>query len=143
MNRELTKALRPVKNRIRRNRFWRGAAAGLAAGLGFAFALQAVSFFAPVPDRGLWAAAAAGTVMLLTACGNALRSVRDKEAARAADNCGLQERVITAIEDGDEPIRRLQRHDACNALKKLDVRKIRPGSVRKPLCAALICAVRS
>ena len=64
---EVLKALRPVKARIRRNRFLRGAAAGLAAGLGAAVLLQAAAFFFPVPDRGLWALAAAGTVLLLAA----------------------------------------------------------------------------
>ena len=104
---EVLKALRPVKHRIRRNRFLRGAAAGLAAGLAAAVILQAVSFFVPVPDRGLWAAAAAAAVMLLTALGNAARPVKDMTAAQAADACGLKERTVTALEGGDEPIRQL------------------------------------
>ena len=113
---EVLKALRPVKHRIRRNRFLRGAAAGLAAGLAAAVILQAVSFFVPVPDRGLWAAAAAAAVMLLTALGNAARPVKDMTAAQAADACGLKERTVTALEGGDEPIRQLQRQDARRAL---------------------------
>ena len=138
---EVLKALRPVKHRIRRNRFLRGAAAGLAAGLAAAVILQAVSFFVPVPDRGLWAAAAAAAVMLLTALGNAARTVKDMTAARAADACGLKERTVTALEGGDEPIRQLQRQDACKALDGLDVKQIRPGSAKKTLLAALGCAV--
>ena len=138
---EVLKALRPVKHRIRRNRFLRGAAAGLAAGLAAAVILQTVSFFVPVPDRGLWAAAAAAAVMLLTALGNAARTVKDMTAARAADACGLKERTVTALEGGNEPIRQLQRQDACKALDALDVRQIRPGSVKKTLLAALGCAV--
>ena len=138
---EVLKALRPVKHRIRRNRFLRGAAAGLAAGLAAAVILQAVSFFVPVPDRGLWAAAAAAAVMLLTALGNAARTVKDMTAARAADACGLKERTVTALEGGNEPIRQLQRQDACKALDALDVKQIRPGSVKKTLLAALGCAV--
>ena len=141
MNRELMKALRPVKNRLRRNRFLRGAAAGLAAGLGAAVLLQAVSFFVPVPDRGLLAVAAAAAGTVLTALGNALRPVQNTDAAKAADACGLKERAITALEGADEPIRLLQRRDACTALEKLDMKKIRPGSVRKALFAALGCAV--
>lgn len=137
---EIIKALRPVKNRIRRNRFLRGAAAGLAAGLAAAAVLQAVAFFAPVPDRGLWAAIAAAAVTLLAAAVNALRSVKDTDAAKAADACGLKERTITALEGGNEPIRQLQRRDACEALKNLDVKQIRPGSVKKYLFAALGCA---
>ena len=138
---EVLKALRPVKHRIRRNRFLRGAAAGLAAGLAAAVILQAVSFFVPVPDRGLWAAAAAAAVMLLTALGNAARPVKDMTAARAADACGLKERTVTALEGGDEPIRQLQRQDARKALEAMDVKQIRPGSVKKALLASLGCAI--
>ena len=138
---EVLKALRPVKHRIRWNRFLRGAAAGLAAGLSAAVILQAVSFFVPVPDRGLWAAEAAAAVMLLTALGNAAWPVKDMTAAQAADACGLKERTVTALEGGDEPIRQLQRQDACKALERLDVKQIRPGSVKKTLLASLGCAV--
>lgn len=138
---EVLKALRPVKHRIRRNRFLRGAAAGLAAGLAAAVILQAAAFFVPVPDRGLWAAAAAAAVMLLTALGNAARPVKDMTAAQAADACGLKERTVTALEGGDEPIRQLQRQDARRALEALNVKQIRPGSVKKALLAAMGCAV--
>lgn len=138
---EVLKALRPVKHRIRRNRFLRGAAAGLAAGLAAAVILQAAAFFVPVPDRGLWAAVAAAAVMLLTALGNAARPVKDMTAAQAADACGLKERTVTALEGGDEPIRQLQRQDTCRVLRALNVKQIRPGSVKKALLAAMGCAV--
>ena len=144
---EVRKALRPVRARIRRNRFLRGAAAGLAAGLSAAAAVQAVSFFVPIPDRWLWAAAIAAAAALLTAAGNALRPVKDVTAAEAADACGLEERAVTALEtagkqteDGTS-IYTLQHRDACEALGRLNVKQIRPGSVRKALLAALGCAV--
>ena len=137
---EVLKALRPVRARLRRNRLVRGATAGLAAGFGAAVLLQAVSFFVPVPDRGLLAAAACAAVTGLTALGNALRPVKNREAAEAADACGLQERAVTALEGGEEPIRLRQRRDACDALEKLDVKKIRPGSMKKAFLAALGCA---
>ena len=140
LNDELKRALLPVKNRIRRNRFLWGAAAGLAVGLAAAVILQAAAFFLPVTDRGLWAAEVTAAVMLLTALVNAVRPVKDTAAAEAADACGLQERAITALEGGDEPICRLQRKDACEALEKLDVKMIRPGSIKKALFAALGCA---
>lgn len=140
MNYELRRALGPVKARLRRNRLLRGAAAGLAAGLCAAALLQAVSFIVPIPDRGLWAAGIAAAVMLLTSIGNALRPVKNREAAEAADACGLKERAITALEEGEEPIRQMQRRDACDALEALDVKQIRPGSVKKQLFAALGCA---
>ena len=138
---EVMRALRPVKRRIRRNRFLKGAAAGLAAGLFAAVLLQAAAFLMPVPDRGLWAAVTAGAVCLLTAAGNLLRPVKNREAAEAADACGLEERAVTALEGGEEPIRLLQREDACRALRGLDAKKIRPGSVKKMLTAALCCAL--
>ena len=140
MNDGMRRALRPVKRRIRRNRFLRGAAAGLAAGLAAAAALQAVSFLMPVPDRGLWAAAVIAAVTAAVAAACALRPVRDTAAAKAADACGLKERAITALEEGDGPMMRLQREDARKALEGLDVRQIRPGSVRKQLIAATGCA---
>ena len=136
-----------MKMKIRRNRFLRGTVTGLAAGLGTAVLLQAVSFFVPVPDRGLWAAAAGAAVLLLTAIGNALRPVKNNTAAEAADACGLKERVITALEEGQRTsgsegdIVLLQRKDACAALEGLDVKQIRPGNVKKQLLAALGCAV--
>lgn len=136
MNNELLKALRPVKHRIRRNRFLRGAAAGLAAGLFAAALLQAVSFFIPVPDRGLWAAVTAAAVWGITAADSLLRPVKNREAAEAADACGLEERTVTALEPGEEPIHTLQREDARRALERLDVKKIRPGSMKKALLLA-------
>lgn len=142
MKDEFVKSLRPAKRRIRRNRFLRGAAAGLAAGLAAAALLQAAAFFTPVPDRGLWAAAAAAGTALTAALVNGLRPVKNRTAAEAADGCGLKERAITALETGgDEPILLLQRKDAREALEKLDVRLIRPGSVRKYLLAALGCGM--
>ena len=141
MNHELKTALRPVKRRIRRNRLLQGAAAGTAAGLSAAAGLQAVSFFVPIPDRGLWAASLAAAVAVLAAIGNALRPVKDLTAAEAADACGLEERAITALEGGEEPIRLRQRRDACEAIRGLDVKRIRPGSVKKALIAGLGCAM--
>ena len=141
MNDEIRRALRPVKNRIRRNRFLRGAATGLAAGLLAVLLLQAVSFLLPVPDKGIWAAVAVAAGVLSGALGNMLRPVKDRTAAETADACGLEERAVTALEPGEEPIRQLQRRDACGALGRLDVKQIRPGSVRKALFTALGCAV--
>lgn len=138
----LIKALGPVKRRIRANRLLRGAAAGLAAGLGAAALLQAVSFFTPVPDRGLYGLLIAAAAAAAAALGNASRPVGNRTAAEAADACGLKERTITALEtDGGLPIHELQRQDALKALEGLDPRGIRPGSVRKWLLAALGCAV--
>ena len=143
MNEELIKALRPVKRRIRRNRFLRGLAWGLAAGTAAALALRVTALFVPAEDRWLRAVLPAAGFALLFAAVNALRPAGNRTAAEAADACGLQERTVTALEQAESrtEICALQREDAYRALKGLDVRRIRPGSVRKPLLAALACGV--
>ena len=140
---ELFAGLRPVKRRIRRNRFLRGAAWGLAAGAGAALIVRIIALFTPVADKWLWAVLPAAGFPLLFAAGNALRPVKDLTAAEAADSCGLKERTVTALEQAgsETEICALQREDACRALRGLDVRKIRPGSVKKPLLTALGCGL--
>ena len=101
MKNELLKALYPVKQRLRRNRLLRGAAWGLAAGLGAALLLRLVALFIPLADRWLWAVLPVAMLTLLFAAGNALRPVTDRTAAEAADRCGLKERTITALEQAE------------------------------------------
>ena len=143
MNNELLKALRPVKRRVRRNRLLRGAAWGLAAGLGAALIVRIIALLTPVEGIWLWALASVAAFTLSFAAGNALRPVADRTAAQAADGCGLKERAITALEQAgsETEICALQREDACRALQDLEVRKIRTGSVRKQLLAALGCGM--
>ena len=130
----------------------RGAAWGLAIGTGAALVLRIAALFVPVADRWVWTLLAAAGGALLFAAGNALRPVGDFTAAEAADGCGLKERTVTALElaenaegNGSEQngpaaaIRKLQREDACRALRELDVKQIRTGSVRKQLLTALGC----
>ena len=143
MNKELLKALRPVKRRVRRNRLLGGAALGVAAGLGAALILRITALFTPVADKWLWLIVPAAAFTLLFAAGNALRPVTDRTAAEAADSCGLKERTVTALEQAgsETEICVLQRQDACRALQGLEVRQIRPGSVKKQLLAALGCGI--
>ena len=114
--------------------------------------LRIAALFVPVADRWVWTLLAAAGGALLFAAGNALRPVGDFTAAEAADGCGLKERTVTALElaenaegNGSEQngpaaaIRKLQREDACRALRELDVKQIRTGSVRKQLLTALGC----
>ncbi len=146
---ELLKALRPVKNRIRLGRLLRGAAAGLAAGGAAALILLTVTSF--VPLEGRWAVAgeiAAGCV-LLAAAANALRPVDNREAACAADRCGLRERTVTALElAGREvpagkaaEIAEAQQRDACERLKALDVREIRLKAPKRLLAAGAVLLI--
>ncbi len=145
--REVLRALRPVKNRIRRNRLLPGTAAGLAAGAAAALALLAVTVFVPLEGRWILAGIIAAGCAVLGAAGNALRPVRDMEAARAADACGLQERAVTALETAGKTVAEgkgaamleAQRQDACEHLRALDVRKIRGKFPRRLLiCSAAL-----
>ena len=111
---EFFKALRPVKRRLRRNRFLQGIPAGLACGCAAALGLLAVSVFVPIQQKWLFAGALAAGGPVLAALANALRPVRNLTAARAA----------------------AQRQDACEHLRALDVRKIRPKISKRPLAAA-------
>ena len=133
---ELLRALRPVKNRLRLRRFVRGAGNGFAFGALAALILLAVTSFVPLANRWIIAAACAAGCPLLGALANALRPVDKGEAARTADACGLQERAVTALELAEQPeteMLRFQRQDACDALRALDVKKIRPGVPKRQL----------
>ena len=135
---ELIKALGPVKRRLRLGRLLSGAAAGFAAGAAAALALLTVTVFVPLEGRLLYAAALAAGGTLAGALGNALRPVKNEEAARAADGCGLRERTITALELADAPdseMLKAQREDAAACLKALDPRQIRFRPPRKLLAA--------
>lgn len=149
MKQELVRALGPAKSRIRLGRTARGAAAGAAAGAACALALLAVTLFLPLEGRWAYAGAALAAGILAGALGNALRPVKNLEAARAADACGLQERAVTALETAEKglertEIREAQHRDACEHLRALDARKIPLRFSPKPLYAAaallLLCA---
>ncbi len=141
MNDEFSRALRPVKARLRRNRFLRGLAFGLLAGLAAALAVRILSLWIPMERKWLWALLPVPACALLCALFGALRPVRASAAAEAADAAGLRERTVTALENAekDTEICRLQRADACAALRSLDVKRIRPASVKKVLLASLGC----
>ena len=124
---EFLKALAPSKRRLRLQRLLQGAAAGFAFGALTAFILLAVTSFVPLDGRWLIAGAAAAGCTVLGALGNAARPVDAKEAARAADACGLRERSVTALELAESPeteFTRCQRQDACEHLRRLDVKQI-------------------
>lgn len=150
---ELITALGPVRRRIRRNRALEGAAFGFAAGAAGALCLLVLSLLFPIPDKWLWAAGILLCSVLLASPANALRPVKNRDAALAADRCGLKERTVTALEAPEIPedgggIRRAmclaQREDACRALKSLDFRQIRPRPVKRILlfgaAGCLLCA---
>ena len=141
MNDNIFRALRPVKARLRRNRFLRGLAFGLLGGLAAALAVRLVSLWVPMEHKWMLTLLPVPAGAILCAAGNALRPVRARDAAVAADDAGLRERAVTALENAEREteICLLQRADACSALRGLDVKRIRPGSVKKILVASLCC----
>jgi chemotaxis protein histidine kinase CheA len=155
---ELLKALGPVKRRLRLQRFVSGAAWGFAGGALAALILLAVTSFVPLANRWWIAGACVAGGTLLAAAINALRPISPLEAARAADACGLRERTVTALElaetekstpappDGAgqrlADMIRLQRQDACEHLRALDAKQIRPVFLKRRLLAgALLMAL--
>ena len=163
---ELLKALGPVRGRLRLRRFVSGAGWGFAGGALAALILLAVTSFVPLANRWWIAGACVAGGTLLTAAVNALRSVSPTEAARAADACGLRERAVTALELAEtekntsnppennrsksfaaptDGVNRpksdmilLQRQDACERLRALDVKQIRPAFPKRPVLAGAI-----
>ena len=145
---ELLRALAPVKRRIRLGRGITGAAAGFAAGAAAALVLLAVTAFVPLENRWWIAGIMVAGGILAGAAVNALRRVRNMDAARAADACGLKERVVTALELGereenekDRPPVLLQRQDAVEHLRALDVRQIRLPMPKRLLITGAALAV--
>ena len=138
----IVNALRPVKRRLRRNRFLKGAAAGLAAGAALALCLQVLSFWVPLPGKPWILAACLPACALAAGAASAARTITPRAAAEAADRCGLQERAVTALEmTGDGDMESLLREDACRKLEKLDPRRIPGPRTGKQLAAALGCAL--
>ena len=120
-------------------------AMGFALGSAVSLALVIVSFLTPVADKWRMIGFFLPAAMILCGAGGAMYRVRDRDAARTADACGLQERTVTALEtlsahdDGiAREMRDAQLQDTCDALEHLDLKKIRPGSVRLMLVAGLI-----
>ena len=151
---ELLKALGPVKRRLRLQRFVSGAAWGFAGGALAALILLAVTSFVPLANRWWIAGACVAGGTLLAAAINALRPISPLEAALAADACGLRERTVTALElaeaekstpappDGAgqrlADMIRLQRQDACEHLRALDAKQIRPAFPKRRLLAGVL-----
>ncbi len=154
---DLIRALRPVKARIRRNRLLRGLAAGFAAGSLGALVCLILAHFTAVEGKWMIAGSVFAGCMLLAGLGNALRPIKDEDAARAADGCGLQERVMTALENCGEQntapesrrgaMLRALEEDACRQLNTLDRRQIRcripkrewiAGTAALVLCAGTV-----
>lgn len=141
---KLLKALRPVRRRLRLRRFAHGAGTGFAAGALAALVLLAVTSFVPLKNRWLIAAACTAGCTLLAGAGCAMWPVKPRDAALAADACGLRERSVTALElAGRQETEMIlfQRQDACDSLNTLDVKQIRPGFPRRQVILGSVLLV--
>ena len=141
---ELLKALRPVRWRLRLRRFVKGAGTGFAAGALAALVLLAVTSFVPLKNRWLIATACTAGCTLLAGAGCALWPVKPREAALAADACGLQERSVTALElagKQESEMILFQRRDACDSLNALDTKQIRPDFPRRQVILGAVLLV--
>ena len=132
-------ALRPVKGRMRVLRAVRCMCWGLMAGAALCAAILLASFFVPMHDRALYLLLAALCPPALAGLAGLLWPVGTARAARKADDCGLKERVQTAlaVQNRQDDMARLLRRDALRSLQTLRVRKAMPvRAARLPLYIA-------
>ena len=132
-------ALRPVKGRMRVLRAVRCMCWGLMAGAALCAAILLASFFVPLRDRALYLLLAALCPPALAGLAGLLWPVGTARAARKADDCGLKERVQTAlaVQNRQDDMARLLRRDALRSLQTLRVRKAMPvRAARLPLYIA-------
>ncbi|MEA5070022.1 MAG: hypothetical protein VB067_13580, partial [Christensenellaceae bacterium] len=131
----ISKALGPVRRRLRAVRALKASDIALAVGATLGFIIWLIAWLFFWPQARLW--------MIVVFIASALAPliaylwpVPPARAARAADGCGLNERVQTALEyPSGEPIHALQHADALKALSALDPREKMP---HKPMRAAQI-----
>ena len=112
-------ALRPVKGRMRVLRAVRCMCWGLMAGAALCAAILLASFFVPMHDRALYLLLAALCPPALAGLAGLLWPVGTARAARKADDCGLKERVQTAlaVQNRQDDMARLLRRDALSSLQ--------------------------
>lgn len=137
----LKRALRPIANRMRLCRLVRALQLGLLLAL-VSIALWIAASFAMPIEALFWKSGLTALVLLAAPVLCALMwPVRMRDAARAADALGLDERALTALTvRGDGAMHQLQREDAKTKLASLDVRAgMRPRANRRELtaCGAL------
>lgn len=134
---ELKKAFRPLKGRIRFLHGLRGGALGLCVGAGAALILMLLSFLVPIRNKAILGIILLGFGAAAGALCGLLWPVSDAKAARTGDRCGLKERLQTALAfPGDSPMEQLQRQDAAAALAAFDVKKIPRPRLKRPLLLA-------
>jgi len=118
---QIRKALRPVRWRLRLIRLCKGAAWGACASGALCLLILALSFFVPIRHRLPLCGALMAAGIMLTGLLNALRPVQWITAAKAGDAHGLKERIQTALQlSGDSAMEQLQRADALQAIQDFE-----------------------
>lgn len=139
----MKKALRAIRKRIRIQRAIKGLFWGFLIGAVACLVQTIVSFFVPI--ESLWLCLLVAFVGPSCVLGLAafLFPISVRTAARVADGCGLQERVITALalEANDAPMIRLQRQDAMQQLRALPVRDVLPFGIDRRLWISIVAAI--
>ena len=120
--RELERALRPVKRRMRTQRTFIWALYGLFAGAVGVLLMRAASFVWAFPTVAIWGAVTLAALPAIFALVAWLWPITSLDAARQADALGLMARAQTAVMLGgcDTDMARLQREDALSSLKTLE-----------------------
>ncbi len=141
--RELERALRPVKRRMRTQRTFTWAMYGLFAGAVGVLLLRAASFVWIFPTVLFWSVMTQAALPAIFALVSWLWPITSLDAARQADALGLMARAQTAVMLGgcDTDMARLQRKDALSSLKRLE--PARQMALRPPRLAwigTLACA---
>lgn len=141
--RELERALRPVKRRMRTQRTFTWAMYGLFAGAVGVLLLRAASFVWIFPTVLFWSVMTLAALPAIFALVSWLWPITSLDAARQADALGLMARAQTAVMLGgcDTDMARLQRKDALSSLKRLE--PARQMALRPPRLAwigTLACA---
>lgn len=141
---QLTRALAPVKRRMREQRAFLWAMYGLLAGGICAVLLRAATFLWVFDDSTGWVIAALAAPPVLFALAAWLWPLSALDAARQADALGLMARAQTALMlDGcDTPMAQLQRMDALRELENVTPKQQMPLKAPKPVwICACVCAV--
>ena len=145
--RDMKKALRPVKRRLRLVRAVQSAQAALIPGAGGALLLLCASFFFPIENAKLAAALVFALLPIAFALVSLALPVSDKTAAARADAGGLMERAQTALENESAPetaMTRLQRADAVARLNAFDPKAtLKPRAKKIPLFLASALVILS
>jgi hypothetical protein len=137
----LSRALRPVRGRVRLARAARASGYALFAASVFMLGLRTVMFFVPIEHPAVFAIPFLMLMAIIVAA-SFLWPVSSRRAVQVADDCGLRQRALTALElAGDSsPMAQMQREDALKALRALDAKRALPVQInRKWMTAMVVC----